>query len=134
MRGVPWRGTEGALDDRGDLIIIDRSRSAGTSFVQQALDAVLQKASTPLSDCVLVEAEFARDGFARDAIRASQDDAAAFRQRPRHAMAANLPLKIGPLIRIQDQRSHRAPRRIRHNLAPTHCESGSYNEMNFSSR
>ena len=90
MRGVPWRRPEGALDDRGDLIVINCPRSAGTSLVQQPVDAVLQKASTPLPDRVLMEAEFARNGFTRDAIRASQDNETAFGRRPRRAMATNL--------------------------------------------
>jgi hypothetical protein len=54
-----------------DLIVIDCPRSARTGLVQQPFDAVLQKASTPLPDRVLMDAEFARNGFARNAIRAS---------------------------------------------------------------
>jgi hypothetical protein len=118
VRGVPWRGPERALDDGGDLIVIDCPRSARTGLVQQPFDAVLQKASTPLPDRVLMDAEFARNGFARNAIRASQDNATAFGQRPRHVMATNLSFEIRPFIRTQDQRSNRTPRRVGHNLAP----------------
>ena len=50
MRGVLWRRAERALDDGGDLIVIDCPRSARTGLVQQPFDAVLQKASTPLRE------------------------------------------------------------------------------------
>ena len=64
VRGILWRGPKRALNDGGDLIIIDCPGSARTGLVQQPFDTVLQKASTPLADGVLTEAEFARNGFA----------------------------------------------------------------------
>jgi hypothetical protein len=112
------RGPERALDDGGYLIVIDCPGSPGTSLIQQSFNAILQKASAPFADRVLMEADFARNGFAWNAIRASQDDATAFGQRPRHAMATNLSFKIRSFIRTQDQRSNRTPRRVGHSLAP----------------
>ncbi len=79
-------------------------------------DAVLQKASTLLAGGVLMDAEFACNGFAGHAIRASEDNTAAFGQRPR-AMA-NLPFEIRPLIRTQDQGSNRMSRRVGHDPLP----------------
>ena len=79
MRGVLWRGPERALNNGGDLIIIDCPRSAWTGFIQEPVDAVLQKTPTPLADRVLMDANLARNGLAGNAIRASEDNAAAFR-------------------------------------------------------
>jgi hypothetical protein len=79
VRRILWRGAERALDHGGDLIIINRSRSAWTSLIQEPFDAVLEKAPTPLPDRVLMEAELACDGLAGRAIRASEDDPAALR-------------------------------------------------------
>src|SRR4029077_7835105 len=59
---------------------------------------------------VLMDAQLARNGFAGHAIRVSEDNTAAFGQRPRHAMAANLSFEIRPLIRSQDQGSNRTSR------------------------
>src|ERR1700746_672588 len=112
VRRILWRGPKRALNDGGDLFIIDGPGSARTGLVQQPFDAVLQKASTPLADGVLMEAEFARDRFAGHAIRASEDNTAAFGQRARRAMATNLPFEIRPLIRTQDQGSNRTSHRI----------------------
>ena len=78
----------------------------------------LQKAPTPRADRVLMDAEFARNRFAGHAIRASENNTATFRQRPRHAMATNLSFEIRPLIRTQDQGSNRTACRIGHRLAP----------------
>jgi hypothetical protein len=71
--------TKRALDHGGDLIIVDRSRSAGARFVQQAFDAVLQKAPPPLADSMLVNAKVGGDGFAWSALCAPKNDPAAFR-------------------------------------------------------
>src|SRR5262245_13756246 len=135
VRGILWRGPKRALNDGGDLIIIDCPGSARTGLVQQPFDAVLQKASTPLADGVLMDAEFARNEFAGQAIRASEDNTAAFGQRPRRAMATNLPFEIRPFIRAQDQGSNRTSRRVGHDPAPTlSVKAPPYNETNFSSR
>ena len=123
MRRILRRGAEGALDHRGHLIVVDRPRSARTGLIQQAFDTIRHKAPTPLSDRVLVEPEFIGDAVTRQAIRTSKDDTAAFRQRPRNPVAANLAFKIGPLVRAQDQGGDRAPHSVRHNLAPTSPES-----------
>jgi hypothetical protein len=48
-------------------------------LVQERFGAILQKTPTPLADRVLVDANLARNGLAGNAIRASEDNAAAFR-------------------------------------------------------
>ena len=81
-----------------------------------------------------MDAEFARNGFAGHAIRTSEDNTAAFGQRPRRAMATNLPFEICPFIQTQDQGSNRASRRVGHRPAPTlSVKALPYNETNFSS-
>jgi hypothetical protein len=52
------------LDDGGDLIIVDRARSARTIFIQKAFDAVLQKAPPPFADGMFVHAQLGGDDFA----------------------------------------------------------------------
>ena len=76
MRCVDWRRAERALDHGGNLIVLDRSRSAGTGLVKQPLDAILQKSPTPLANSVFMDAKLGRNGLARHAVRASQDNPA----------------------------------------------------------
>jgi hypothetical protein len=57
MRGIFGRRTQRALDDSGNLIIIDRARPARASFIQEPFDAILQKPSTPFADRVLMNAK-----------------------------------------------------------------------------
>jgi hypothetical protein len=49
------------------------------SLVKQTIAAILQKSATPLANGVFVKAEFGSHGFARQAIRTSQNDAASLR-------------------------------------------------------
>jgi hypothetical protein len=60
---------------RSNLILVNRSRSAGASFVKQTIAAILQKSAPPLANCVFVEAELSRHILARQAVRTSQNDA-----------------------------------------------------------
>jgi len=55
--------------------LIATSTKAG--LIEKPVDAVRQKAPTPLPDRVLMDAELARNRFAGHAIRASEDDPAA---------------------------------------------------------
>jgi hypothetical protein len=64
------------LDHGSNLIVVDRSRSTGASFVEQTFAAILQKSTTPLANCVFVEAELRSNILARQAVRTSQNDAA----------------------------------------------------------
>lgn len=57
MRGAGRRGTDRALNDRGNLIIVDRARSTGTVFIQKSLDAVFQKAASPFANRMFVDAK-----------------------------------------------------------------------------
>lgn len=82
MRGVLWRGPKRVLNDGGDLIVIDGSRTAWTGLIQKPFDAVLQKAPSPLADRVLMNAQLTRNGFAGRAVRTSEDNSAAFGQKP----------------------------------------------------
>ena len=65
MRGVAWRRAQRPFDNGGNLVVLDRSRSAGTGLVKQTLDTVLQKSATPFADRVLVHAKLTRHGLAR---------------------------------------------------------------------
>lgn len=118
VRGVARRGAERAFDNCSDLIVINGARPARAGFVQEPFDAPLQKAPTPLANCMLMDTQFVRNGFAGYAIRAAQDDAASLRQRTRHAMTTNLPFEIRALIRAEDQGRNRASCRVGHNCAP----------------
>jgi hypothetical protein len=77
-----------------NLIVVDRSRSAGASLIKQAIAAILQKSAAPLANGVFVEAEFSRHSLARQTVRASQNDAAPLRQRSGNPVTTNLPLQI----------------------------------------
>jgi hypothetical protein len=61
------------LDHGRNLIVVDSSRSARASFVEQTFAAILQKSTTPLADCVFVEPELHSNVFARQAVRTSQN-------------------------------------------------------------
>ena len=77
MRGVVWRRAERAFNNGGNLIVLDCSRSAGTGLIQEPFDTVLQKPPTPFADSMLVDAKLIRNGLARHAISAPQDNPAA---------------------------------------------------------
>jgi hypothetical protein len=61
------------------LIVVDRSRTTGTSLVKQTIAAIFQKSTTPLTNGMFVEAELGGHILARQAIRTSQNDAASLR-------------------------------------------------------
>jgi hypothetical protein len=65
VRRIDWRRPQRPLDHSSNLIVIDRSRSAGTSLVKQTIAAILQKATTPLANRVFVQAEFGSNRLAR---------------------------------------------------------------------
>jgi hypothetical protein len=64
------------LDHSGNLLVVDRSRSAWRRLIEAFFDAVRPKAPTPLPDCVFINPELARNRFALRAISASRDDLA----------------------------------------------------------
>ena len=64
MCGVFRRGPERALDDGGDLVIVDRARPPGTIFIQKAFDAVFQKAPPPFADGMFMDAQLGGDHLA----------------------------------------------------------------------
>jgi len=72
-------GAKRALDHRGDLVILDRSRPARTSLVQQSFHTILEEAPAPLADRVFVHAQLDRDDLALDAVGATKNDPATFR-------------------------------------------------------
>ena len=77
MCGVVWRRAERAFDNGGNLVVLDRSRSDGTGFIHEPFDTVLQKPPTPFADGMLVDAKLTRNGLARNAISALQNNPAA---------------------------------------------------------
>jgi hypothetical protein len=94
VRRIDWRRAQRPLDYCSNLIVVDRSRPAGASLVKQTIAAILQKSATPLANGVFVEAEFSRNILARQAVRASQNDATPLRQGPGNTVTTNLPLQI----------------------------------------
>jgi hypothetical protein len=90
-----------------NLIVVDGSRPARTSLVEEAIAAILQEAAAPFANCMFVQARFSRDRLAGQSARTSQNDAAPLGQRSGDAMAAHLPLQIAPLLGAQFQRRSR---------------------------
>ena len=117
VRRVDRRGAQRPLDHRSDLIVVDRSWSAGSSLVQQTIKATLQEAPTPLANRVFVDAQLGRDDLAGQAVSTSQNDPAPLGHRPCNPVSAHLPLKILPLLRTQHQRCRWTACRIRHDCA-----------------
>jgi hypothetical protein len=76
VRRVRWGHAQCPLDHGSNLIVVDSSRSAGASFVEQTFAAILQKSTTPFANCVFVEPELHSNILARQAVRTSQNDAA----------------------------------------------------------
>jgi hypothetical protein len=66
----------GGKDPGSNLIVVDSSRLAGASFVEQTFAAILQKSTTPLANCVFLEPELHGNFLARQAARTSQNDPA----------------------------------------------------------
>src|SRR5262245_47515753 len=97
VSGIGRGGAQRPLDHRRNVIVVDGSRTARTSLVEQAIAAILQEAAPPLANRVLVQAELGRDRLAWRSVRTSQDDAAPRGQRSGDAAATHLPLQISPL-------------------------------------
>jgi hypothetical protein len=76
VRGVGRHGAQRPLNHRRNPIVVNGSRPARTSFVEQAIAAILEEAPPPLADRVFVHAELGRGRLAGASIRTSQDDAA----------------------------------------------------------
>jgi hypothetical protein len=79
VRRIGRRRPQRPLDHGSNLIVIDRSRSAGTRLVKKTLAAILQKTATPLADGVFMDAEFGTHRLAWQTICTSQDRAAPLR-------------------------------------------------------
>jgi hypothetical protein len=77
MRRIAWRRAERALDHCGNLIIIDCPRPARAGLVQKTLDPIPQEPTSPFAHCMLMHTQLRSDRFARDTIRAAQNDPAA---------------------------------------------------------
>ena len=56
MRPIGRCGAQRPLNDRRDLIVIDRTQPAEAGFVEQPVDTLSQKAAALLADRVLVNA------------------------------------------------------------------------------
>src|SRR5882757_1480718 len=76
---VNRRRAQRPLDHGSNLIVVDGSRAARAGLVEQAITAIFQKPAAPLANGVFVDAEFGSHRFARQAVRTSQDRAAALR-------------------------------------------------------
>jgi hypothetical protein len=59
-----------------NLIVVDGSRPARTSLVEQAIAAILQEAATPFANRMFVQAKLGCDGLVGQSARTSQNDAA----------------------------------------------------------
>ena len=68
MGGVRRRRGERPLDNLGHPIVRERPRPSRPRLVRQAVDALPQKAATPLADRVLVHAEFPRHRLVGQAV------------------------------------------------------------------
>ena len=86
---VGRRRLQRPLDDRGHLLVRERSRPSRTRLIRQPLDALLQEAAAPLADRVLVHAEFDCHRLIGQAVCAAQDHAAAIGQRARDPAASS---------------------------------------------
>ena len=104
---VGRRRLQRPLDDRGHLLVRERSRPSRTRLIRKSVDALLQEAAAPLADRVLVHAEFECHRLIGQAVRAAQDHAAAIGQRARDPAASSLRFKIRPLFIAQNQDRHR---------------------------
>ena len=107
-----------AFAHRNHLIVIDCPGPTRTDFIHQAFDTVLQKASSPFADGMLVDAQFRCHHLARQAVGAAKNETAALRQGPRNPMTPDLVLEIRSLIRTQDYSLSWSPRRIDYHRAP----------------
>lgn len=72
MRRVDRRRAQRPLNHGSNLIVVDGSRAAGASLVEQTITAIVQKPAAPLANGVLVDAEFGRYRFAWQAVGTAQ--------------------------------------------------------------
>jgi hypothetical protein len=97
------------------LLIGHGARTARAVLVRQPFEAVFGKPSPPLADSMFGMAQFGGDRLADQAIRASQNDPAPVRKRPRCLMLAQLGFQKAALLIAQFNRNrcptpHTAPR------------------------
>src|SRR5215831_1764942 len=104
---VGRRGAQRALDHGRNLIVVDGSRSARTSLVEQPVAAILQEAAPPFANRVFVQPQLGRDGLAGQSVRTTKNDAAPLGQRAGDAVATHLPFQIGSLLSAQLQSRNR---------------------------
>ena len=107
MGRVRRRRLQRPLDDRGHLLVRERSRPSRARLVRQPLDALIEEAAALLADRVLVHAEFDCHRLVGQAVRAAQDHAAAIGQRARDPAASILTFKIRPFFIAENQDRHR---------------------------
>src|SRR5215469_1056447 len=125
VRRVGRRGAQRSLYYGRNLIVVDASRPARTSLVEQAITAIIQEAAAPFANRMFVHAKLGCDRLAGQSARTSQNDAAPLGQRSGDAMAAHLPLQIAPLLSAQFQRGNRPALRTcsRHQRSPSEVQS-----------
>jgi len=68
VRGVRRQGGQRPLDHSGTLIVVDGSRPARASLVEQTFAAILQKAPAPLANRMLMDAKLGGDGLAGQSV------------------------------------------------------------------
>jgi hypothetical protein len=95
--------SQSPLDNRSNLIILDRPRPSRPGLIQQPFETTFQEAPSPLANRVLVHAQLCGNDIALDAVGAAQDNPVSLRHRTRHASATDLPLQTLPLLRVQQQ-------------------------------
>jgi hypothetical protein len=136
VRRVDWCRAQRTFDHSSNLVILDRSRSAGASLINQTIAAILQKSATPLTNGMFVQTKLGSHGLARQAVRTPQNDAATLRERPGNTVTTNLPLQIRPFLRAQQQRRDRSASQtcFRHQRSPFKALSAPYNAANLRSR
>jgi hypothetical protein len=64
VRRVGRRGAQCSLYYGRNLIVVDGSRPARTSLVEQAITAIFQEAAAPLANRMFVQTKFSRDPLA----------------------------------------------------------------------
>jgi hypothetical protein len=94
VRRIAGNRTQRPLDHGRHLIVVDRPGPARSGFVQQTLHAILEEATPPFADRVLMHTQFGRDDLAGNAVGATKNDPAPLGHGSRHTLPAHLPFEV----------------------------------------
>src|SRR6201987_4428041 len=119
-------GSQGLVNQPGDLFIADGPWSAGTQLVVQPPETLVEKPSSPVTHGHRVQAQSSGNGLVAHSRRAQQNDLGPQNQPVREAVGCGHGSELGIFLRVQKQRRLGSSHRHGHLHSST---DGAHNQM-----